>query len=132
MSGRFEAQVAKFGATSLERYDRVRRASILELFSLVIDRSPVDTGRFRGNWQTTVGSPAQGTIERLDRGGDAAKAEVLANLGALFDVVCLTNNLAYSEALEDGYSAQAPAGMVGPSVVAWPRIVAAKARAYAK
>lgn len=127
----FSTEVAFFRGKSMATLDKVRRASILELFSMVIDRSPVDTGLFRGNWQTSVGNPVRSQTTRKDPSGDQAKAEVLANLGGLFDVVWMTNNLDYSEKLEEGYSAQAPTGVLHASTVAWSRIVAAKARAYA-
>lgn len=128
MTGPFERAVERFGIEALVRVDKVRRASILELFSLVIDETPVDTGRLRGNWQTSLNSPIMGTTDRLDRGGNAAKAEALANLGALVDIVFMSNNLPYAERIEyEGYSRQAPAGMVRKNVARWPRIVKAKA-----
>lgn len=130
MAKRFSDQVAEYGEMAMERYDQVRRASILELFSLVIQRSPVDTGRFRGNWQTTLNNGASGTLAREDKGGTEATAEILANMGTMLDVVYMTNNLAYSDALERGYSAQAPNGMVGRSIIQWKDIVSAKVRAF--
>lgn len=124
----FASDLRKFRETTLGRLDRVRRGSILELFTLVIDATPVDTGRARGNWQTTVGQPAQGVVDR--RGSSVAIAEVVANLGSLSDVVFMVNNLPYIERLEyDGWSAQAPAGMMRRNIVRWPQIVEARAKA---
>ena len=56
----FEAQLRGFGIRTMRQVDQVRRASALELFRLVIFATPVDTGRLRGNWQTTINSPATG------------------------------------------------------------------------
>ncbi len=124
----FEADLRKFGVKSLDRVDRIRRASVLELFSLVIYATPVDTGRLRGNWQTTINTPASGTKDTTD--ANAAVAEAVANLGSLVDVVWFVNNLPYAERIEYGYSKQAPEGMVRRHVAMWRRIVETKARAY--
>jgi hypothetical protein len=126
----FSAAVAAFGKESLVKVDKVRRASALEVFSLVIDGSPVDTGLLRGNWQTAINSPRLSRIERLDPTGSTAKAEALANLGSMVDVVIMTNSLPYVERIEyEGYSAQAPDGMVRKAAAKWQRIVEAKAKA---
>lgn len=128
---RFEAQLRGFGIKTLDQVDKVRRASVLELFKLVIFATPVDTGRLRGNWQTTINSPASAAIGRSDPGGGAAMAEAVANLGSLTDVVWFTNNLPYAERIEyDGWSRQAPEGMVRRHLASWQRIVAAKAKAF--
>ncbi|ATS92239.1 tail completion or Neck1 protein [Xanthomonas phage Bosa] len=128
---RFQQQLKGFGIKTLDKVDKVRRASVLELFKLVIFSTPVDTGRLRGNWQTTINSPAGAAIDRLDMGGGAAMAEAVANLGSLTDVIWFTNNLPYAERIEyDGWSKQAPEGMVRRHLASWKRIVAAKARAF--
>lgn len=125
----FKAQLKGFGVKALEKVDKIRRASALELFMLVIYATPVDTGRLRGNWQTTLNSPASAALERA--GSDVSLAEAMANLGALVDVVWFTNNLPYAERIEyDGWSGQAPEGMVRRHVSQWQKIVAAKAKAY--
>lgn len=133
MAGRFETQLRGFGITALDKVDKVRRASVLELFKLVIYATPVDTGRLRGNWQTTINTPAGSTREVLDSSGGAALAEVMANMGGLLDVVWFTNNLPYVERIEyDGWSRQAPEGMVRKHIAQWQRIVSAKAAALGR
>ncbi len=127
----FQAIVKKFGVDALDKVDKVRRASVLELFKLVILATPVDTGRLRGNWQTTINSPATGVRDKDDPTGGISVAEALANLGSLLDVVWMVNNLPYAERVEyDGWSKQAPEGMVRTHVAKWQRIVAAKAKAF--
>jgi hypothetical protein len=72
----------------------------LKIFSGVIYDTRVDTGRLRGNWQTTNDSPASDTIERLDASGASAIAEVERNIKP--DTVdWLTNNLPYAEVWEE-------------------------------
>lgn len=127
----FTLAIERWGADTLIKIDKVRRASILELFNLVIDGTPVDTGMLRGNWQTSVNAPTTGAIDREDKPGAAAKAEALANLGSLVDVVYMVNSLPYVERIEyEGYSAQAPEGMVRKNALRWQAIVEAKAKEY--
>lgn len=128
----FEAQVRKFGKTTLDRIDKVRRASALELFRLIIEETPVDNGVLRNNWRTQVNSPNVSEKDSADPSGAQALAEAAANLGRLQDTVFFTNNLPYAERIEyDGWSRfKAPAGMVRKNVAKWDQIVAAKAREY--
>jgi hypothetical protein len=131
MTQSFTAAVQAWGVDALIRVDKVRRASALELISLVITATPVDTGMLRGNWQTKLNAPVTSHIVRLDKGGNAAIAEALANLGSMVDVVYMTNSLPYAEKIEyEGYSRQAPQGMLRANVAKWQRIVKAKAKAY--
>ena len=98
----FGLQVAEWAKTTKQRLDVSVRSITLELFSGIIEATPVDTGRARGNWQTSVGSPAIGTVERLDPDGSAAIKEVIANMGGAGKVTWLTNNLPYIAVLEYG------------------------------
>lgn len=107
----FADDVKRFALDVRGESDKVVRTATLELFSGIIRSTPVDTGRARGNWQTSVGQPQGGTLERT--GMDAALAEVQATVpeGA-GQLVYLSNNLPYIERLENGWSQQAPIGMV--------------------
>lgn len=97
--------------------DTVARKATFALFNAVQQRSPVDTGRFRGNWQATQGAPAVGTTNATDPNGSKAQGEALKALSfPAGDTVYFTNNLPYARRLEYGYSRQAPAGMVRLSV----------------
>ena len=46
--------------------EMVARKVMLDLFSRVIMKSPVDTGRFRANWNVAIGSPDLSTTEATD------------------------------------------------------------------
>jgi hypothetical protein len=90
------------------------RGTLFGLSSRIIKESPVDTGRFRGNWQASIGSPVLSTTSRLDSTGagsinDAAVTVQGLKLGQTF---YLTNNLPYARRLEYGYSKQAPSGFL--------------------
>lgn len=90
------------------------RKIVLDAFSEVIAMSPVDSGRFRGNWQTAIGVQPTGTVELLDPQGTIVTARVAVVAGQVNpgDMIYMVNNLPYAQRLEDGYSGQAPAGMV--------------------
>lgn len=71
-------------------------------------------GQFRGAWQTSVGTPAtaqsgQPTSNRIDVESQATAA--LATLEP-YGVAYIVNGLPYAERLENGWSTQAPLGMV--------------------
>ena len=112
--GDFAADVAKFETKTLKKMDLAVRKVALELFSKVILRSPVDTGRFRGNWQVSVGSIPSGTLELDDKSGTATVSKAAAAAAGVKagDIIYLANNLPYAMRLEEGYSDQAPGGMV--------------------
>lgn len=115
------------------------RLFILTMFTRVVVRSPVDSGRFRANWAIGYGTVNEATTEDTDLTGAVKTGEIQAavlryNLGGS---IFLTNSLPYAAALEygnypnppkfgskkrgedsmaihviGGYSMQAPEGMV--------------------
>lgn len=113
----FASDVAKYAKLAGASVDETGRAIVLELFGSVIKDTPVDTGRARGNWQTTIGSPASGTTDRL---GEAEALAEVSQQSASFGagkVIYLTNNLPYIYRLEYlGWSQQSPDGMARKNV----------------
>ncbi|MEC7965396.1 MAG: HK97 gp10 family phage protein, partial [Pseudomonadota bacterium] len=75
-------------------------------------------GRARANWQVTIGTVPNGTLDLTDKTGQATISRATATAAGLKagDVIYMVNNLPYIQRLEDGYSGQAPAGMVGLAV----------------
>ena len=118
MSGSFEIDIARFVEKAKGNVDLVVRKISLDIFRRVIMKSPVDTGRFKGNWQVAIGSIPAGTLEINDKSGTATVAKVTAATLGLHagQVIYLVNNLAYARALEYGHSKQAPNGMVRVSI----------------
>lgn len=95
------------------------RGTLFSLASRIIKESPVDTGRFRGNWQASLNAPKQGKLQRLDRTGggainDMSSVVMSLKMGQTF---YLTNNLPYARRLEYGYSKQAPSGFLRINVM---------------
>lgn len=118
----FSKQLTAFVNGSKDKIDRVVKDSTQVLFRNVITETPVDEGAARGNWQTSVGQPKTGTIDRI--GADAAIAEVNAAVpDEAGQVVYLSNDLPYIRKLEYGHSDQAPQGMVRLNAAKWPQIV---------
>ena len=89
---------------------KVVKGTLISMGGRIIKRSPVDTGRFRGNWQFTINSPAIGQLANTS----APNSELMSAANAMESgfIFYMTNNLPYGERLEYGYSDQAPAGMV--------------------
>ena len=123
--GSFADQVARFEKDALRKMNLAVRKISLEIFSRVILKSPVDTGRFRGNWQVAIGSVPSGTLELDDKTGTAtvSKADLKLVGAKAGDTIYLANNLPYAVRLEEGYSQQAPAGMVALTVQEFAAIV---------
>lgn len=123
----FADDVRRFSVKAGESSDQIVRAVTLSLFNGIIRDTPVDTGRARGNWQTTVGAPASGEIDRV--GASASIAEVEANTptGAGQETY-LANDLPYIVQLEEGTSKQSPQGMVKRNMDRIERNLAREAR----
>lgn len=91
--------------------ETVARKVMLDLFNNVLARSPVDTGRFHANWVAGLGVPVRETVESTDqeRGRQEAQRAARLDLGG---TIYFTNSLPYAIRLENGWSQQAPSGMV--------------------
>lgn len=115
MAGPFELSIRQFAVKAGVLADQVVRNVVLEIWGRVIVRSPVDTGRFRGNWQYTLGQAKAGIITvtgTTEAPAPAPGTPAVALAGASKAVHVIHNNLPYARRLEYGYSDKAPAGMV--------------------
>lgn len=113
----FASDIATFAKLTNTSLDETGRAIALELFSSVIKDTPVDTGRARGNWQTSLGAPKNGEVSR--NGDGPALAEVASETAkfGMGKLIYLANNLPYIYRLEfDAWSKQAPSGMARKNV----------------
>lgn len=64
----FDAALGRYAKERVPAIQRGRLTVIaLEGARQLTQLTPVDTGRAKGNWQMTLGRPASGEIERLDR-----------------------------------------------------------------
>lgn len=133
MAGFAEA-VAAFSAKTQAKLETAFRKIALDVFSEVILMSPVDTGRFRGNWQVAIGNIPAGTLEIDDKAGTVSIGKVQAEVLGLEvgQTIYLINNLPYAQKLEFGHSKQAPSGMIRITVQRWQPIVDAVALQLSK
>jgi len=138
----YAVQLAAFAKKASDITDRVTRQVVLDIGTRIVDRSPVGDGtlwkspppkgytggRFRANWQYGnyggAGIPMN-DLPDIDKSGGVSVARIAAGLPAQAAGMqhVLINNLPYAQALEDGHSTQAPAGMVGLVVLEFPQIV---------
>lgn len=95
---------------------RVRVIAMAMLNEIVL-KSPVDTGRFRGNNIVSVGAPVYTSTDNVDKSGGETIQRGLSAMSGLepYTQVFIQNNLPYSGALEDGHSKQAPGGVYAVS-----------------
>jgi len=123
--------MAKWSTPPAELVDRMQRRlnfvvakATFDAFASAVKRSPVDTGRFRANWNVARGTFDASTSESTA----AARSEAELRKALAFPaggVVYLTNSLPYAEKLENGWSKQAPNGMVRLTALEWSTKVAA-------
>ena len=123
--GSFAESLAAFAEQTKEAIDDVFREVVIEIGTSVIRLSPVDTGRFKGNWQFTVGAPSNQSIDTFDKAGHETSATLVAEVSKLEagQVAYIVNNLVYGVPLEYGHSDQAPAGMVQITLARFQQIV---------
>lgn len=124
-TGNFALSLSEFAQQATEAIDASLREIVIELGGSLIRMSPVDTGRFRGNWQFSIGSPAGGTLDAVDPSGSETTARMIDEsiefrAGSTAFIV---NNLPYAVPLEFGHSDQAPGGMVRITIARFQQIV---------
>ena len=121
----FANQMKAWERKTERKMDLAVRKIALEMFRKIILKSPVDTGRFRGNWQLAIGSVPEGTLELDDKTGTATIAKGAATVMGINagDTIYFANNLPYARRLEEGYSQQAPAGMVALTIQEFQSVV---------
>jgi len=126
----FSGDIKKFTDKTERAALFVFRGTSLDIFSKIILRTPVDTGRLRLNWQANLNIPKQGELGGSDKSGGKAigEASATASKARITDSIYLMNNLPYAEVIENGSSDQAPQGMVKVTVTEFQRIVNQKAR----
>ena len=130
----FGGDLEKFGIKTKAEGERVMRKSAFDLFASVIYQTPIDKGVLRNNWFATIGKPSTETTDESDKigNGTVARMESVVNAADWENTVFMTNNLPYSIPIEyDGWSAQAPQGMVRINTARWDSIVMNNAKALA-
>lgn len=135
----FALDLQRFAERTKEKADEAVGAIVIGVASRVDERSPVGDatywlnpppkgyvgGHFRANWQLGVGSMPAGEIAGVDPTGEATQGRIVTTVpsDAAGNVYFLVNNAPYARRLEDGWSRQAPQGMVGLTVTEYQQIV---------
>jgi hypothetical protein len=144
----FSAQINAWIAKTKDDADKVVRFALLTLDSRLVQRSPVGDasywqrpappgytgGQFRGAWQMAEYAPtADGGFDRthggqngiIDKDGSATLAAhaAVVNVAKAGKIYYLYNPLPYAKRIEEGWSRQAPVGLVALTVVEWNNIV---------
>lgn len=154
----FGMDLKAFAAKAKGNADLVVRKVVIDMGTEIVSRSPVGDpthwdadfksvmaaqgwsykgyvgGRFRANWQYGTASKPDGVLDTTDKSGGQAIARISGSVptNAAGKVHFLTNNLPYALRLENGYSKQAPSGMVGLTVLKFQQYVAANCAAVNK
>jgi hypothetical protein len=115
----FAINLEKIGEQLIDKAltETVKKISMMALRGVVL-KSPVDTGRFRGNWNVSIGAADWSTTEEVDKDGSDTLMKGNAVIRSIpeYKVIWICNGLPYARALETGWSKQAPAGMVALTV----------------
>lgn len=109
----FRRKFAAFVERAKGNQEQVVRKVAMDLLRSLVLKSPVDTGRFRGNWQVQYTLQPR-TLGVVDRAGTTTIATATQDLSylRLGETIYLVNHLPYAVPLEYGHSKQAPVGMV--------------------
>lgn len=118
---KWSVDLNKFTKATKDKILDVRKTFAFLIYSSVVKKTPVDTGRARGNWLISVNNPSKANTSRIDKRKTGAepsetiKQEEKAKLEKAKgdESIYISNNLEYISALEYGHSKQAPSGMVG-------------------
>jgi hypothetical protein len=92
--------------------DTVRKVAVVANQVLIMG-TPVDTGQHRANWQVSIDTPIESVLEETNAQAaiDRNKAVIGAYRGEQ-RVLIIQNNAPAIQRLNDGWSAQAPAGFI--------------------
>jgi len=123
----FTVDLRRFVERANGNIDQVARKTVLDVGTAIIERTPVGDpltwlhpapagyvgGRARGSWAYGFGSPEE--ADQVDASGAASIGRIVHGVQAnsAIGVHYITSSLSYMRRLEfDGWSNQAPAGMV--------------------
>lgn len=135
----FSLDLSAFTKKAGANADLVVKRVVAGMAESVIEMSPVGDGvywkrpppkgyvggRFRGNWDYGFNAAPKQQFDVVDKTGAMSMGRVLMGLSAAptAGIHYIANNLPYAERLENGWSRQAPVGMVGVTVLKFQGIV---------
>ena len=125
----FKRDFSKVLQRAGDKASTVVRSSAIRIGSGMVIKSPVDTGRFKGNWQYGADSVNTDTSSPPDKSGSATIARIVTGAQAwkAGQTMYMTNSLPYAKRLEYGWSKWAPAGVVRITVMEFKTYIAQEA-----
>lgn len=154
----FALDMSKFVGKANKNVDLVVRKIVLDMATEIVKASPVGNpyewdvkfieaavllewipesgyvgGRFKGNWDYGFNAAPTKKYDTIDDTGNASIGRIKDGMAGMpvAAVHYLANNLPYAQRLENGYSDQAPSGMLGLAVLKYQTIVDNAARGMA-
>lgn len=131
----FAEDIAKFAAKCNGNADLVVRKVVLDIGRSLVEKTPVGNpdlwqnpdnkpdgyvgGHARANWSHSIGALVNQEFKEIDATGGASIDRIVGSVPvkAAGKVHYIQNSLPYMQALEDGHSTQAPAGIVAVTEV---------------
>ena len=124
----FALDLANFAEKAKSRANLLVGKVVIDIGTALVLKSPVGDadywqssppkgytgGRFRANWQYGLNAPDVSTHNKIDKSGGTTINVIVGKVSsdASGKVHFITNTLPYAKRLEDGWSRQAPNGMV--------------------
>lgn len=124
----FALQLKAFEDKTKARADEVVGRVVTTIAQRLDERSPVGDasywkhkpppgyvgGRFRGNWQIGINFVPAGETGRVDPSGSATLGAIVSGIPEhpAGTIAYLANNVPYAQRIEEGWSRQAPTGLV--------------------
>lgn len=96
--------------------EKIVRGTLLSTTGRIIKRTPVDTGRLRANWQSSIDVAATGELKRTEESKATAEANRVISRVKIGKVFYMSNNLPYAAIIENGGPRRTPVGMMRISV----------------
>jgi len=138
----FASQIRAFSDKALANANFVVQEATAGIAAALVERTPIDKTALRANWQFTAGAPGgetDYTLEDHSPGGTETASQLAAQIREVpaGGVTFVTNALDYMPLIEyglytnihgnkrnsqktvDGFSTQAPAGVIGVTAVEW-------------
>ena len=131
----FAEDIKKFAQKAGDNADMVVRKVVLDIGRSLVEKTPVGNpdlwqnpdnkpdgyvgGHARANWSHSIGALVNQEFKEIDATGGASIDRIISSvpIKAAGKVHYIQNSLPYMQALEDGHSTQAPAGIVAVTEV---------------
>lgn len=129
----FSQDLAKFYSKTSRKLDLLVKKVVIDMGTRIVLRTPVGNpelwkseapigyvgGRARANWQYGTGEMPSGILDTIDLGGNNTVNKIVGGVQASksASIHWVANNLPYIKRLEEGWSTQAPQGMLRLTVL---------------